>query len=125
MGTLAQTLGKDLTVTVEGCKIAVRQLSIDELYDCMREGFHRFETPPENIDEAAQSAIETGRTPLPALSIIIAKACPTLDADDVAALMSTGNLDKAYEVAAASMGLEYKAKSAADETASDDGKKNE
>jgi len=104
MGSLAKALGKSFAVTVGGIDIAVNQLPLDDLFDCMKEAFRQFDTPPASIDNAAQIAIETGKVPLKALPVLIAKACPTLDADDLAVLTQTGNLDTALLIVAASMG---------------------
>ena len=113
MGTLADTLGGSKTVTVKGMQIEVDQLCLDDLFDCMREAFRRFDTPPESVDNAAQEAIESGRIPLTATPLLIAKACAGLDADDIKVLTGTGNLDQANKVAAVAMGL-------SDETDADD-----
>ena len=105
MGTLAETLGSTRTVSVSGMQIEVKQLCLSDLFDCMREAFRGFDSPPESVDAAAQEAIESGKIPLTAIPLLIAKACDALDEYDVAALTSTGNLGHANKVAAVAMGL--------------------
>lgn len=123
MGTLAKTLGKSITVDVKGCKVSVSQLSLDALFDCIREGFTRFSNPPERIDEAAEKAIETGRIPLTALSVIVSRSCKDLDEEDVATIMGADNMKYAYEIAAASMGYESSNDGTAKTASKDNGKK--
>ena len=106
MGTLAQTLGRQVSVEVGGMTIDIKQLSIDDIFECMREAFAKFEERDKPIDQMAQEAIETGRIPLTSVSILITRACPALDDDDVNVLLSGGNMDHALKIAAAAMGNE-------------------
>jgi len=106
MGTLAKTLGVDASVDVGGMRVAVKQLCIDELFAVMREAFLAFDEREKPVDIMAQEAIETGKIPLTSVSILIAKACPDLDEDDVKTLLSGRNIEKALEIAAVAMGNE-------------------
>lgn len=106
MGTLAQTLGKSITIDVLGMSVEVKQLSINDLFDCMRQAFREFEERPKPIDEMAQEAIETGRIPITSVAIIIKRACKSLDESDVEALLSGKNYTHALKIASAAMGNE-------------------
>jgi len=106
MGTLAKTLGKCMMVDVGGMSVSVKPLSLNEMFDCLCEAFKAFEDLGKPIHEAAQEAIETGKIPLPSLSLLINAACKDLDADDISVLLSGSNMQHAIKIAAVAMGNE-------------------
>jgi hypothetical protein len=124
MGTLADTLGQCKMVPVGDMKVSVKPLSVNQMFDCLCEAFKSFEDLGKPIHEAAQEAIETGKIPLPSLSLLMKAACKDLDDDDISVLLSGSNMPHAIKIAAVAMGNEIEQDATAADAPKDGAEKN-